>query len=106
MGGAAGVLPFKAVKKTHNPFNHGNVGTGGHPRKRINDPLFPHHIRVKVPRRPPADGGVMGRVDKVRADFERLNREPRFHERGHQCSGDGSFAASAVGAGDDDGGNH
>jgi len=53
-----------------------------------------------------ADAGVMRWVDKIRPDFEGLDRKTTLGECRHQGAGKGCFAAPAMRAGYEYSGNH
>ena len=64
--------------------------------KCLPDLFLTHHEGVKVPRVPPADAGMVGWIDEIRAYFEGLNYEPPRCESLHQATCHGCFTTSAM----------
>src|SRR5262249_3494765 len=58
---------------------------------------------IEVPARHTADDTVVGGVDVIRADLERLDLVAPRRQGAHDGGGDGGFPHAAGGAGDDDG---
>src|SRR5512145_526952 len=105
MGRARQIRSIDAIEHAHDAFDHRNVRAFRGPGKGLDATLLTHHEWIKIPRRAPANPGMVRRVDKIRAHFEWLDLQAPCGKGSHDAACNGSLAAPAVGAGNKDPGN-
>ena len=93
---ACGIASVKPVVHSHHSFDNCYVGAFRGLQECPFHPFLSHHERVKVPGDTAGDSGVVGRIDEVGSDFERLDTISFFPECLHQASCDSCLSAPAV----------
>ena len=83
-----------AVKKAHHPLDQRSIGVLDGAGVAFPHPIFAHHPRIEIPRRPAADAAMVAGVDVVGTALEGLHDQAPLPEGGHQAEGHRGLADS------------
>ena len=95
--------PRGAIVQPHHTLDHRHILADHGALKQLLDGLDGEQPAIEVATRHAADHAVVGGVDVVRANLERLDLVAARRQGTHDGRGDGSFSHATGGAGDDNG---
>ncbi len=95
----------RAVEQPHHALHDRQVRARRAVQEQRGDPLRAAQIRVQIAAGAAGGQGVVARVDVVRPDLVRRDRQTGLGEGRHQAGGDGRLARAGGGRGDDETGD-
>src|SRR5512137_938915 len=101
MCSACEIRAVNPVIQSHYALDDGDISPVCRQFKCPGNPLLTHHERIEVPACPPADAGMVRRVDKIRTNFERLDFVSPVGKGCHNAACNGGLSAAAMGPGND-----